>query len=113
MATYLKVKLFGKKQLFKEEDAQLQPLYYTTIDGTAAGIKAKDVSFAIAGDFISIKKIYIGLAAGATVQVKSPDEKADGSEISGSPYFSAGQNPVPVKEVVQDPSNPTAIDIYY
>jgi hypothetical protein len=103
----------GLKEVIHTEEAQLQPLYYTTIDGTSTGIKAEDVSLAIAGNKVSIKKIYVGLGSPSKVKITSIDTDKDKGAITGTPSFQAGINETPVKEIISDPDNPTEIDIYY
>ena len=103
----------GKKETYHTQEAHVQPLYYTTIDGTTDSLTAEEVSQAIAGDNLSIKKIYLGLETGGNVKIKRIDTTKDGSDITGTPHFSEGINVVPVKEVISDADNPATIHIYY
>jgi ABC-type oligopeptide transport system substrate-binding subunit len=99
--------IFGKNETIKHRNVQEHVSPYGRIDGTSTGITADDVSQTVSGEKGRITQIYISLSSSADVKVKSLDDRTVTIE------FQSGVNPVPLKEVISDPGNPTQIDIYY
>ncbi len=77
---------------------------YGRIDATATGITADQVQSTMKG---YIQQIYLSVPGGGDVKVKSLDDR------TVTVKFQDGVNPIPVQEVVQDPDNPTQVDVFY
>ena len=85
-------------------DVQQHVSPYDRIDASATGITADEVQTAMEG---YIQQIYISVPGGGDVKVTSLDNRTT------TVKFQDGVNPIPIKAVVQDPDNPTQVDVFY